>query len=239
MSRVRDTLDPADVERMFDRIARSYDLTNRVMTAGLDRRWRTLTARETGVGRGASVLDVCCGTGGLAIELAKLVGAVGHVTGLDFSAEMLARAADKTGGPDAARVEWIRSDAMAMPFDDNSFAATTIAFGLRNLSDVHAGVTELARVVRPGGRVVCLEITQPEGEVLSTFYRAWFDKGVPVLGRLLDRGGAYSYLPASVKRFPNAPELGKNFYEAGLVNVRYRTLAGGIVALHVGEVPLA
>lgn len=236
MSGVRDRLDPAEVERMFDRIAGPYDRMNRLMTGGLDRRWRTLAARETGVGRGATVLDVCCGTGDLALELARVVGSAGAVTGLDFSAEMLARAEAKQPEAGAAPVEWIRGDAMAMPFADSSFAALTIAFGLRNLSDVDEGLRELARVVRPGGRVVCLEITKPQGEVLGRFYRAWFDKGVPALGKVLDRGGAYSYLPASVRRFPPPAELGASFYRAGLVNVRYRTLAGGIVALHVGEV---
>ena len=221
---------------MFDRIAAPYDRMNRLMTAGLDRRWRTLAARETGVGRGATVLDACCGTGELALELARTVGSVGAVTGLDFSAEMLSRAAAKPAGADTATVEWVRGDAMAMPFADRSFAAVTIAFGLRNLADVDDGLRELARVVRPGGRVVCLEITQPQGDVLGRFYRAWFDKGVPALGKVLDRGGAYSYLPASVRRFPAPDELGAAFYRAGLTGVRYRLLTGGIVALHVGEV---
>jgi demethylmenaquinone methyltransferase/2-methoxy-6-polyprenyl-1,4-benzoquinol methylase len=233
---VRDRLDPADVERMFDRIAGPYDLMNRLMTAGLDRRWRALAARESGVGRGADVLDACCGTGDLALELARLVGRNGHVTGLDFSAEMLRRAEGKSGGEDAAEVDWVRGDATAMPFDAGSFAAATIAFGLRNLPDPEAGLRELARVVRPGGRVVCLEITQPEHGALKGFYSLWFDRGIPALGKVFDRRGAYSYLPASVRRFPGPELLGEAFHRAGMTGVRYRLLAGGIVALHVGVV---
>jgi demethylmenaquinone methyltransferase/2-methoxy-6-polyprenyl-1,4-benzoquinol methylase len=236
VSPVRDRLDPADVERMFDRIAAPYDLMNRLMTAGLDRRWRAIAARESGVGRGASVLDACCGTGDLALELARTVGRVGQVTGLDFSSEMLARAARKKPAEDTAAIEWVRGDATAMPFKDNSFAAATIAFGLRNLPDPEAGLRELARVVRPGGRVVCLEITRPDHGALKRFYSLWFDRGIPALGRVLDRGGAYSYLPASVRRFPGPEQLGEAFHRAGMSGVRYRLLAGGIVALHVGEV---
>ena len=143
---VRDRLDPADVERMFDRIAGPYDLMNRLMTAGLDRRWRSIAARETGVGRGATVLDACCGTGDLALELARLVGRSGQVTGLDFSAEMLRRAERKSAGPTTQRrSSGCAGDATAMPFGDNSFAAATIAFGLRNLPDPEAGLRELAR----------------------------------------------------------------------------------------------
>jgi demethylmenaquinone methyltransferase / 2-methoxy-6-polyprenyl-1,4-benzoquinol methylase len=235
----RGTLAPTEVERMFDRIAGPYDLMNRAMTAGLDQRWRTLAAAETGVGRGAVVLDTCCGTGDLAIALARLVGTNGAVTGLDISEGMLARAREKPAGAEAAHIEWVRGDAMAMPFASASFSAATVGFGIRNLPDVRAGLVELRRVIRPGGRAVCLEITQPQSGPLRAFYSVWFDRGVPALGRLFDRGGAYSYLPASVRRFPPANELGELFWEAGFVAVRYRLLAGGIVALHVGEVPRA
>jgi demethylmenaquinone methyltransferase/2-methoxy-6-polyprenyl-1,4-benzoquinol methylase len=209
---------------------------NTLMTAGLDRRWRAIAARECGVGRGATVLDACCGTGDLSLELARTVGRIGQVTGLDFSAEMLQRAARKAPGADAATVQWVRGDATAMPFADDAYAAATIAFGLRNLPDPEQGLRELARVVRPGGKVVCLEITRPAQGALKKFYSLWFDRGIPALGKVLDRGGAYSYLPASVRRFPGPEQLGETFHRAGMTDVRYRLLAGGIVALHVGEV---
>ncbi|HEY3613779.1 MAG TPA: bifunctional demethylmenaquinone methyltransferase/2-methoxy-6-polyprenyl-1,4-benzoquinol methylase UbiE [Gaiellales bacterium] len=229
------TLEPREVERMFDRIAGPYDTMNRVMTAGLDRRWRELAAAATGLGNGATVLDACCGTGDLALALARQVGRVGHVTGLDFSGEMLERARRKPRAAAAAEVTWVQGDAMHMPFPDDSFAAVTIGFGLRNLPDVEGGLRELARVVRPGGRVVVLEITQPSSGPLKPFYGVWFKRVVPALGRALD-SSAYSYLPASVARFPGPEALGDLFWKAGMRDVRYRLLASGIVALHTGEV---
>jgi demethylmenaquinone methyltransferase/2-methoxy-6-polyprenyl-1,4-benzoquinol methylase len=231
----RDTLDPREVERMFDRIAGPYDMMNRVMTAGLDRRWRELAAEATGLGNGATALDACCGTGDLALALARLVGRGGQVTGLDFSGEMLERARKKGRQANAAEIAWVQGDATRMPFGDNSFAAATIGFGLRNLPDPEDGLRELARVVRPGGKVVVLEITQPASGPLKPFYGVWFDRVVPALGKVLDND-AYSYLPASVRRFPPPGELGAMFWRAGMRDVRYRLLASGIVALHTGEV---
>jgi demethylmenaquinone methyltransferase/2-methoxy-6-polyprenyl-1,4-benzoquinol methylase len=148
---------------------------------------------------------------------------------------MLDRARAKDPGAGAAPVEWVRADAMALPFADGTFDAATVAFGVRNLPDVEGGLHELARVVRPGGRVVCLEITQPAAPPLSWFYDLWFDRLIPVVGRVLD-DTAYSYLPASVRRFPSPEELGAIFWRSGLEQVRYRLLGGGIVALHVGVV---
>jgi demethylmenaquinone methyltransferase/2-methoxy-6-polyprenyl-1,4-benzoquinol methylase len=220
---------------MFDRIAGPYDLMNRLMTAGLDQRWRALAAQETGLGPGGTAIDTCCGTGDLALAVARLLGPTGRVTGADFSVGMLDRARAKDPGPGTAPVEWVRADAMALPFADASFDAATVAFGVRNLPDAEGGVRELARVVRPGGRVVCLEITQPSEPPLSWFYDLWFDRLIPVVGRVLD-DTAYSYLPASVRRFPGPDELGAMFWRAGLEQVRYRLLGGGIVALHVGVV---
>jgi demethylmenaquinone methyltransferase/2-methoxy-6-polyprenyl-1,4-benzoquinol methylase len=231
----RDTLEPREVERMFDRIAGPYDMMNRVMTAGLDRRWRELAAEATGLGNGANALDACCGTGDLALALARLVGRGGQVTGLDFSGEMLERARKKPRPEGAAEISWVQGDATAMPFADNSFSAATIGFGLRNLPDPEGGLRELARVVRPGGKVVVLEITQPTSGPMKPFYGVWFNRVVPALGKVLDNS-AYSYLPASVRRFPPPDELGRMFWRAGLRDVRYRLLASGIVALHTGEV---
>ena len=220
------TLPPEGVRRMFDRIAPVYDAMNRVMTAGLDRRWRALTLDEVGVRPGDRLLDVCCGTGDLAIG-AHARGAA--ATGLDFSPQMLERARRKE-----AAVEWVQGDALALPFDDGSFDEATVGFGVRNVADLGAGLRELRRVLKPGGRVGILEITTPTG-VLAPFYRVWFDRVVPLLGKVLPGGDAYTYLPASVRRFPAPAALAELLAASGFANVRYRTFAGGIVALHVGE----
>ena len=183
-------LAPDAVERMFDRIAPVYDAMNRTMTAGLDRRWRRITA-EAVVRPGDDVLDACCGTGDLAI---------------------------------------------AMPFADGSFDAVTVGFGVRNVDDLEGALVELRRVLRPGGRLGILEITRPRG-VLAPFYRLWFDGVVPLLGKVLPGGSAYTYLPASVRRFPGPAELADVIAGAGFGDVCVRLFAGGIVALHtaVGE----
>jgi demethylmenaquinone methyltransferase/2-methoxy-6-polyprenyl-1,4-benzoquinol methylase len=209
---------------MFDRIAPVYDLMNRVMTAGLDRRWRKLTVHAV-VGPGDRVLDACCGTGDLAITAARS-GA--EVTGLDFSPRMLERARRKLQS-----VTWVEGDALALPFAENSFDAATVGFGVRNVADLRLALAELRRVLRVGGRLAILEITQPRGP-LAPFYRLWFDRLVPLLGKVLKGGAAYTYLPASVRRFPGRDELAALMRDAGFADVRYRLLAGGIVALHTG-----
>jgi demethylmenaquinone methyltransferase/2-methoxy-6-polyprenyl-1,4-benzoquinol methylase len=219
------TLAPEEVRSMFDRIAPVYDVMNRAMTMGLDRRWRKLTA-EAVVTPGARVLDACCGTGDLALADAR---AGGRVTGVDFSAEMLARAERK-----APEFDWVQADASALPFADESFDVATVGFGIRNLEDLEAGLRELARVLVPGGRLGCLEITRPRG-VLRPFFRVWFDGLVPLAGRALPGGGAYSYLPASVRRFPGPEDLAAAMTRAGFRGVGWRLLGGGIVALHVGR----
>ena len=233
------TLPPERVAAMFDRIARPYDAMNRVMTAGLDVRWRRLAADATGVGPGASVLDCCCGTADLSIELGRRVGPAGEVVGVDFSEGMLERGRAKVARKGLDHVALLHGDALDLPFEDDRFAAATVAFGIRNVADLDAGLRELVRVVRPGGKVVCLEITTPESGAAARFHRLWFDRLVPGIGRLADRrgaGSAYSYLPASVRRFPNPTVLGQAMYAAGLDEVRFRPLGGGIVALHVGTV---
>jgi demethylmenaquinone methyltransferase/2-methoxy-6-polyprenyl-1,4-benzoquinol methylase len=212
---------------MFDRIAPVYDVMNRVMTAGLDRRWRKLAVSEV-VWPGDRVLDACCGTGDLAVEAERRGG---RVVGLDFSERMLERARRKSGA-----IEWIQGDALALPFPDADFDAATVGFGVRNLADLEAGLKELARVLRPGGTLAVLEITRPRG-VLRPFFRLWFDVLVPLAGRVLPGGQAYTYLPASVRRFPGPDDLSALLESAGFEDVRYRLLGGGSVALHVGAKP--
>jgi demethylmenaquinone methyltransferase / 2-methoxy-6-polyprenyl-1,4-benzoquinol methylase len=217
-------LAPDAVRRMFDRIAPVYDPMNRVMTAGLDLRWRRIAAQAV-VRPGDRVLDACCGTGDLAVADSR---AGGVVTGLDFAPRMLERARRKL--PSAT---WVEGDMLALPFDAGSFEAATVGFGVRNVADLQLGLGELRRVLVPGGRVAVLEITQPRGP-LAPFYRVWFDRIVPLIGKLLKGGAAYSYLPASVRRFPGADQLADLMATAGFTEVSYRTFAGGIVALHTG-----
>ena len=217
-------LAPDGVRTMFDRIAPVYDVMNRVMTVGLDQRWRRLTVRET-VRSGDRALDACCGTGDLAVA-ARKAGA--DVVGLDFSARMLERARRKD-----PTIEWVEGDLLALPFGDGEFDCATVGFGVRNVADLELGLRELRRVLLDDGRVGILEITQPRG-LLAPFFRLWFDRVVPLLGKALPGGAAYTYLPASVRRFPGAPELAGLMREAGFGDVRYRLLAGGIVALHTG-----
>jgi demethylmenaquinone methyltransferase/2-methoxy-6-polyprenyl-1,4-benzoquinol methylase len=218
------TLAPDQVRTMFDRIAPIYDVMNRAMTAGLDRRWRRLAAQAV-VRPGERVLDACCGTGDLALAARE---AGGLVTGLDFSAQMLARARRKS-----SEVEWVEGDLLALPFPDGGFDAATIGFGIRNLPELEAGLRELVRVLRPGGRLACLEITRPRGP-LRPFFHLWFDGLVPLAGKVLPGGGAYSYLPASVRRFPGPEDLAAAMARTGFDDISWRLLGGGIVSLHVG-----
>jgi demethylmenaquinone methyltransferase/2-methoxy-6-polyprenyl-1,4-benzoquinol methylase len=225
ITRASGTLSPDGVRAMFDRIAPVYDAMNRAITMGLDRRWRRLAAASA-VRPGDRVLDAACGTGDLAIAARE---AGGEVTGLDFSERMLERARRKSDA-----IEWVRGDLLALPFEDAAFDAATIGFGIRNVDDLDAGLRELARVVRPGGRLAVLEITRPRG-VLRPFFRLWFDVLVPLAGKALPGGAAYSYLPASVRRFPGPDDLADALRRAGFADVGYRLLAGGIVSLHVGR----
>ena len=224
----------AQVRTMFDRIAGVYDLMNTAMTAGMHHRWRERAADRAELGPGDAALDLCCGTGDLAFELARRVGPDGVVVGCDFSDAMLELARRKATGRGAsqARFEW--ADALDLPYDEASFDAVTVGFGVRNLVDVERGLGEMVRVLRPGGRAVILEITQPRRPPLSIFYSLWFDRLVPLLGALAGDRGAYTYLPESVKRFPAPEGLAAMMAGAGLQRVRYLVLAGGIIAIHSG-----
>jgi demethylmenaquinone methyltransferase/2-methoxy-6-polyprenyl-1,4-benzoquinol methylase len=220
------TLPATQVRAMFDRIARVYDRMNSVMTAGLHHRWRERAGDLARVGPGARALDVATGTGDLAIELRRR-GA--SVTGVDFAPAMLDVARRK-----APAIEFERGDAMALPYDDAAFDAVTVGFGARNFADLDRGLREMTRVARPGGRVVVLEITTPQTPPLSWFFKAWFERAVPALGRLAADPEAYTYLPSSVRRFPGPEELAARMHATGLERVRWIITAGGIIALHVG-----
>jgi demethylmenaquinone methyltransferase/2-methoxy-6-polyprenyl-1,4-benzoquinol methylase len=221
------TLPEGQVQAMFDRIAGVYDVMNSVMTAGLHHRWRERAADLARLRPGDRALDVATGTGDLAIELARRVGPHGEVVGADFSDGMLARARAKDPG-----IRWEHADAMALPYPQGAFAAATVGFGARNFGDLQRGLGEMVRVVRPGGRVVVLEITTPTRPPLSTFFGLWFDRVVPLLGR----DEAYTYLPNSVKRFPPPAALASMMAAAGLSDVRWILTAGGIISLHHGTV---
>ena len=214
---------------MFDRIAGVYDRMNSVMTAGLHHRWRERAADLAAVGAGMRALDVATGTGDLAIELASR-GA--EVTGMDFAPAMLEVARAK-----APSIAFEEGDALALRYDDAEFDAVTVGFGARNFADLDAGLREMARVTRPGGRVVVLEITTPQRPPLSWFFRAWFDGLVPALGRLAGDSDAYTYLPSSVRRFPGPDELAGRMAATGLTDVRWILTAGGIIAMHAGTRP--
>ena len=228
------TLSEPQVQAMFDRIASVYDLMNSVMTVGLHHRWRSRAADLSAVGPGDRALDVATGTGDLAIELAGRVGPSGEVVGSDFSEGMLELARQKS---DAVQFE--HGNALDLPYDDDSFDAATVGFGARNFSDLPQGLREMTRVVRPGGRVVVLEITTPERPPLSWFFDVWFDRIVPLMGRFAGDPDAYAYLPNSVRRFPNARGLGAAMAAVGLIDVRWIVTAGGIIAIHVGTVEQA
>jgi demethylmenaquinone methyltransferase/2-methoxy-6-polyprenyl-1,4-benzoquinol methylase len=213
---------------MFDRIAGVYDLMNQVMTVGLHHQWRRRAADLAQAGPGTEILDVATGTGDLAIEMAAR-GAT--VIGSDFSEEMLVQARTKQPA-----IAWEWANALELPYADDRFDAATVGFGARNFSDLARGVGEMARVVKPGGRVVILEITTPTKPPLSTFFSVWFDNVVPALGKLAGDSAAYEYLPNSVKRFPAPEGLAAVMDGAGLRDIRWILTAGGIIALHVGTV---
>jgi demethylmenaquinone methyltransferase / 2-methoxy-6-polyprenyl-1,4-benzoquinol methylase len=220
------TLPETQVRAMFDRIAKVYDRMNGLMTAGMHHRWRARAADLAAVGPGKRALDVATGTGDMAVAL-RARGA--DVVGLDFSEAMLELARAKA--PD---VHFQSGNALSLPYSDSQFHAVTVGFGARNFSDLDAGLAELTRVTRAGGRVVVLEITAPQKPPLSWFFRLWFDSVVPRLGRLAGDPDAYTYLPSSVRRFPGPSELAHRMAATGLTDVRWVLTAGGIIALHVG-----
>lgn len=229
-------LEEADVRAMFDRISGLYDRMNTVMTAGLHHKWRRRAADLAWLAPGGQALDVATGTGDLALELARRVGPSGRVVGSDFSEGMLTLARAKADGP-GLPVHFETANALALPYGDASFDAATVGFGARNFADLRQGIAEMARVVRPGGRVVVLEITTPTRPPLSTLLELWFEAIVPRLGSLAGDSQAYSYLPQSVRRFPEPAALAELMWGTGLRDVAWLQTAGGIIAIHAGTMP--
>jgi len=221
------------VNRMFDRVAGRYDALNSLMTAGLHHRWRERAGAQTQLQPGDSALDVCCGTGDLALELSRLVAPDGLVVGCDFSEPMLDLAREKAAERgDGVRFEW--ADALELPYDGERFDAVTNGFGVRNVADLDRGLREMARVLKPGGRAVVLEFTKPKRPPFSYFYSLWFDRIVPALGSFSDDPDAYAYLPESVRSFPDPRGLAERMDRAGFESIRWTVLAGGIVVIHSG-----
>jgi len=226
----------SQVRGMFDRIAGVYDVMNSAMTAGLHHQWRQRAVDRAQVGPGSDALDVCCGTGDLALELRRRIGPDGRVVGCDFSEPMLELARRKSG-EEGLPVEFGWADALDLPYGDRSFDAVTVGFGARNLADLERGLSEMARVLRPGGRLVILEITRPQREPLAAFYSLWFDRVVPMIGSLAGDSEAYSYLPDSVRSFPEPEPLAAMIDAAGFTEIRWLLLAGGIIAIHSATRP--
>lgn len=227
------------VAELFARISPRYDLMNTLMTGGLHHRWKTTTARRTAGGRVGAALDVATGTGDLAFALAKCPG-IREVVGVDLLPEMLAiaRRRDERAQSGRAPTRFVLGDALRLPFPDNAFVGATAGFSLRNMADVPNAINEMARVVAPGGRVTTLELTPMRPGVGAALGRLYFRGVVPALGQLVagDRS-AYTYLPESVDYFLTADGLADVFRRAGLVDVGYRRLGLGGVALHYGDKP--
>ena len=228
------------VQETFNSIAKRYDLMNTLMSFGLDKGWRKKAVQTVEAKPGMNIVDVCCGTGQLSLELAMTVGTAGHITGLDFSQNMLEKAREHVSGSSyQSIIDLIQGDAMNLPFKDNAFDGATVGWGLRNLPDLEKGIREMIRVVKPGGKVVSLDMAKPTLPGFKQGYWLYFEKLVPLMGKFwAGKAKAYQYLHDSAREFPPQQELARIFEQAGLVETRYENLAGGVVALVSGRKPI-
>ena len=228
------------VQEMFNKIAKRYDLMNTLMTFGLDKGWREFTVKRSELKPGGNPLDVCCGTAMLSMELAKVAGSNGKVTGLDFSEEMLIKGKENIKDfPQAEIINLIQGNAMELPFADNTFDCATVGWGLRNVPDINKAVSEMMRVVKPGGKVVSLDMAKPSMPVFKQLHWFYFEKIIPLMGKVTaGKKSAYSYLHDSTRAFPHQQDLAKLFAEVGLSETKYFDLAGGVVAVVEGRKPL-
>jgi demethylmenaquinone methyltransferase / 2-methoxy-6-polyprenyl-1,4-benzoquinol methylase len=224
------------VHCQFERLAAKYDFANDVISFGMHRLWKEQAVECLNCFPEGSYLDVCCGTGDLALRIAGKLASVGSVTGLDFSESMLSVARSRTVKTKIkCELAWVAGDAQSLPFATNSFDGAVISFGLRNLTDYALGIREMARVVKPGARVVNLDLGRTDLPVFAQLFSFYFGKIVPLLGQIIQRDhAAYTYLPESAKRYLKPEEVTSAFKEAGLIDVGYLPLAGGSVALHWG-----
>jgi len=227
------------VQDTFNSIARNYDLMNTIMTLGLDRSWRRLTVKRSKLGAGGKGLDICCGTGMLTMEQARAAGPKGEIVGLDFSENMLAVAEKNVIRFNLQdTITFVQGDAMNLPFENDKFDCATVGWGLRNVPDILTVVREMVRVVKPGGKVVSLDMAQPTLPVFKQIYWLCFQKVIPALGKVFSGNKkAYNYLHDSARDFINQKELAMIFSEAGLVDVGYKNLLAGVVAIVDGRKP--
>ncbi len=226
------------VHSIFTTIAPKYDLLNTILSFNRDKTWRKITVEKACLPQNGKGLDVCCGTGELAFEQLRQLSGKGYVVGVDFCEDMLSIAEEKTPNEYKNKIKWVKGDATNLPFSDNEFDGATIGFALRNVPSIEKTISEMMRVVGPGGKVVSLELAKPSIPVFKQLYYFYFDYLVPIMGKLgIGKEGPYSYLPNSLKIFPHQSEIRDLFGDVGLVNPHYYELTGGIVAVHVGTVP--
>ena len=227
------------VHTVFTRIASRYDSMNTILSLNLDKSWRRRTLQAAAPQPGEQWLDVCCGTGKLTLEIRRILGDTGEVTGLDFNSSMLEVAKRAETQVKLVRaVRWMEADAMELPFADETFDGITIGFGLRNLPDIDKGIVEMARVLKSGGRWVCLELSHPVWPIFRQGHGFFVRYVVPRVGNLgLGEQTDYQWLPESLRKFPGAEELADRIRQAKLTDVRFERLSGGIAAVHVGYKP--